>query len=662
MRAPASLSARSIFAIAILGMVLLGSGIYFGVNYAVQRAVVVDAEDKAHHWTEYFLTAMPDLDRLLAGGELTPAQAQVITTAETVGDVFRFKLYSPAARQVLVSDDASEADEDDDNESPDHNATAAAVLATHRPNIELHDRAESGMPPIYVEAYVPIAGKSGPTHGVVEVYIDQTGTAGLLRTTFAALAVGLAIVAALAFGLPTLAFLFRSRQVRDARREAEFLAHHDPLTGLLNRTAFADRVRAALVRPPGETATLVAFDIDAFKAINETYGEAAGDLMLKHAGRALTGALRAGEVAGRPGDDHFVVLLRNRPPDEVRAYAETALAMVREPISVEGHAVGARLSAGIYEIEPDDDVARAIYRADVALYQGKVDGGNVARRFSTAMESKIAARRALETRLREAVRDQGFVLHFQPLVAAATGRCSGFEALLRLPDGAGGMISPAVFIPVAEDIGLITEIGAWVLGEATRIAATWPEDLFVAVNLSVQQFGDRRLVETVRQALAASGLAARRLELEVTESMLMESASAVGAQLSELRDLDISIAMDDFGTGYSSLGYLWQFGFDKLKIDRSFVMALDADEARAREVLDTIVVLGHKLDMRVTAEGIQTERQAEVLTALGCDHLQGFLYARPLPATELAAFLLRSRRPAGRPAARRRRTAIHSAS
>ena len=638
---------RALLAIAVLGMAALGGSIYFGVNYAVERAVVADAENKARHWTEYFLTAMPDLDRLLADGKLTAEQSKVIETAQKVGDVFRFKLYNPAAKQMLVSDDAAAADEGNDEESPDHNETAAGVLQSGIPRMAIHADAEPGLPPLFVEAYVPIAEPNGIKHGVVEVYIDQAGTAGLFRTTFAALTIGLAVVAALAFGLPTLGFLFRSRQAAEARRKVEFLAHFDPMTGLLNRAAFTERLQQVLRKTKADRSKLavVCFDVDDFKSINDAHGHAAGDAFLKHAARCIESSVGPRDFSGRPGGDEFITLLTGRTDAEVSAYVEAVMNAVREPISFDGRSIGGRISAGVYLIEPRASLSEALHRADIALYQAKVDGRNAYRLFSPPMEAAMESRRALEQRLRDATASKSFELYFQPLLFANTKACVGFEALLRLPDGSGGMIPPSTFIPVAESMGLIGEIGDWVLSEATQIAANWPRDLFVAVNLSVRQFADGTLVTKVREALACSGLSPSQLELEVTESMLIDNSKGVGAQLGELKALGVSIAMDDFGTGYSSLGYLWQFGFDKLKIDRSFIAALDANDKRAREILDTIIVLGHKLDMTVTAEGIETDYHAAVLSGLVCDHFQGYLYGRPAPASELAAFLLGNRKP-----------------
>jgi diguanylate cyclase (GGDEF)-like protein len=416
------------------------------------------------------------------------------------------------------------------------------------------------------------------------------------------------------------------------------------MTGLLNRSTFNDRLEAQLQEHDDRPLAVAFLDVDAFKAINDTYGHEAGDEFLKHVARCLTGLAGPDDLVARPGGDEFTVALVGRSAEEAVHYVEQVMQAVHQPIIIRGKTIAGRLSAGIYMVEQGATLADAMHKADLALYQAKTEGRNTYRQFSAAMEAAMLERRALEQLVREATATKSFELHFQPLLHADTKACAGFEALLRLPDGKGGLVSPGEFIPVAESIGLINEIGAWVIEEATRIAASWPKHLFVAVNLSVRQFADGRLIEHVEKALAASGLAAHQLELEVTESMLIDNPERVGSQLRQLRALGISIAMDDFGTGYSSLGYLWQIGFDKLKIDRSFIAALDARDPRAIEIVDTIIMLGHKLDMTVTAEGIETDYHASVLAELACDHFQGYLYGRPPPARDLAAVLLSNRR------------------
>ncbi len=566
-------------------------------------------------------------------------QVDVIKAAEKLGDVFRFKLFDLEGGVVLASDEASYEQEPAATRS--HSDSAAEVLRTGRSEIEVKDGiGQQNRPPLYVEAYVPIAEADGTLHGVVEVYIDQTGTADIFRTTFAALTIGLALVAALAFGLPTFAFLFRGRQVSEAKRKVEFLAHHDPMTGLLNRSTFNERLEAGLRGAKGRRMTVVFLDVDDFKGINDTYGHEAGDEFLKHVARNLAGLAAETDLVARPGGDEFTVALFDRTLEEAVQYVEAAMQAVRQPITLRGKAISGRLSAGIYAVDEKATLADAVHKADIALYQAKIDGRNTHRIFTAEMETRMTARRALEQLVRDATTSKGFELHFQPLLQAETKRCAGFEALLRLPDGKGGLVPPASFIPVAEAMGLINEIGAWVLMEATRVAASWPASCSSRSTSRCASSATATSSSHVKAALAASGIKPAQLELEVTESMLIENADRVGAQLGELQKLGVSIAMDDFGTGYSSLGYLWQFGFDKLKIDRSFVAALDARDPRAREIIDTIIMLGHKLEMTVTAEGIETDYHASVLSELACDHFQGYLYGRPAPARDLAAFLI----------------------
>jgi diguanylate cyclase (GGDEF)-like protein len=632
-------SFRNLIITAVLGMVLFGAGIYFGVNYAVDRAVKMDAEEKAADWADYFIDTMPGIETLVTTGELNPAQIEVISAAEKLGNVFRFKLFDPQGGLVLVSDEIEDAGLAAERE---HSEKAAGVLATGQSNISLNDgTGKKNRPPLYAEAYVPMFGPDREITAVVEVYLDATGTAGRFRDIFALLAIGLSVVAALAFGLPTLAFLLRSKQASEAKQRVEFLAHHDPMTSLPNRANFAEALERRLAEArPGEVA-IAFFDVDDFKAINDSSGHEAGDEYLRHVARAISSCCAPGDLVARLGGDEFTVALFGRDTDEITGAIEAILRTCREPISIRGKSVAGRVSAGIYLAnDPKAGIAEAMHRADIALYQAKIDGGNAWRLFSEEMEISMRARRRLEQMIRDAVAGQEFEIHYQPLLHAETKRCAGFEALLRLPDGEGTFVPPATFIPVAESIGLINEIGKWVIEQATETAANWPGELFVSVNLSVKQFGDGRLLGYVRDALKRSGLKPGQLELEVTESMLMENTESVAAQLGALRQMGISIAMDDFGTGYSSLGYLWQFGFDKLKIDRSFITALDVNDGQARDILDTIIMLGHKLNMTVTAEGIETEHQATVLAALACDHFQGYLYGRPAPAADIPAFLL----------------------
>ncbi len=622
-------------------MIVLGCAVFFGIEAAVNRAVSADGEHKARDWASYFIEQMPNLNRLITTGRPDASQRERITTAEKIGDVFRFKLFDRQGDLTLVSDESTFAVSDDGN------AKALEVMRTGISKVSLNDgTGKKNRPPLYVEAYVPIIDGHGGLRGVVEVYIDQTRTAALFKTSFAALSLTLALVAALTFGLPTMAYLLRSRQASEARQRGDYLTHYEPMTGLLNRASFTSKLDSLLRgRGHGQNLALVLFDIDDFKAINDTHGHEAGDSFLKHVAACIMGVCRETDLAARPGGDEFILALADRSELEVLELVDQLRRALGQPIHFQGKNLAATLSAGIYMVDRDvDEMEDALHKADVAHYQAKLDGRDTCRMFSEDLENGMRARRELEQLIRRTVEQEGFELHYQPLLHTQSGACAGFEALLRLPNGQGGYISPLTCIPVIEAMGLINVVGKWVIEEATRTAATWPSHLFIAVNLSVKQFADGALVGHVKNALASSGLRPKQLELEVTETLLMQNTESTARQLAELRKLGVALSMDDFGTGYSSLGYLWQYRFDKLKIDQSFISALSHNEKKAREILDTIIMLGHKLDMTVTAEGIETAHQAEVLAALACDHVQGFLYGRPAPASEIALFLLENTR------------------
>jgi diguanylate cyclase (GGDEF)-like protein len=638
----ARLQYRRSFIFAIVAMVVLGSAVWLGLQAAVNHAVSADAAHKARDWAAYFIEQTPNLNRLVATGQPDSHQTEIIATARKMGDVFRFKLYDRQGNLTLVSDeDGSKAA---DLGLEDDNAAAMTVMLTRTSKITLQDGAgEENRPSLFVEAFVPIVDGPGGVRGAVEIYIDQTETAALLKTSFALISIGLAFVVALTFGLPMMAFLLRSKQAREARRRIEYLAHYEPMTGLLNRATFTEKLNAILGQKNyGRNLALVLLDVDDFKTINDAHGHEAGDEFLIHVANCITQLCGKADLAARPGGDEFILSLTGRSESEVIKLVEKLLGSIAEPIVRRGKSIRGKLSAGIYMVNTATDVmADALYKADVALYQAKADGRNTYCLFSEDLATNMQTRRDLEELILVTTEQEGFQLHYQPLLHTQSGACAGFEALLRLPDGLGGFIPPLTCIPVIEAMGLINVIGKWVIEEATRTAATWPSHLFVAVNLSVKQFEDGELVGHVTNALAAAGLSPKQLELEVTETLLMQNTVSVAKQLADLRHLGVAISMDDFGTGYSSLGYLWQFGFDKLKIDRSFISALNHEDKKAREILDTIVMLSHKLDMTVTAEGIETPHQAGVLSALGCDHVQGFLYGRPTPASEIAPYLMR---------------------
>ncbi|MDH6258353.1 EAL domain-containing protein [Bradyrhizobium sp. BR13661] len=428
------------------------------------------------------------------------------------------------------------------------------------------------------------------------------------------------------------------------RRKVEariaYMAHHDGLTDLPNREYFQDRLRQALDQAGGKRVGVLYIDLDLFKNINDSFGHPSGDRVLKQVAERLSKAVRGANLAARLGGDEFAVILAaDVSPNEASACATLLIDMLKAPYEIDGQEMVIGASIGIALSPGDGTTSEELMRnADMALYRAKSDGGGVHHFFEREMDLQAQKRRDMELDLRRAFANGEFELHYQPLVSIASDRISGFESLLRWRHPDKGMISPADFIPVAEDIGLITQLGEWVLREACHEAVKWPSDVKVAVNLSPAQFRSRNLVQVVISALAQSGLSPKRLELEITESIFLAETDANLAILHQLRELGVAISMDDFGTGYSSLSYLRSFPFDKIKIDRSFVKDL-AQRPDCVAIVRAISGLGRSLNITTTAEGVETEDQLDWLRAEGCNEVQGFLFSAARPAAEIAKLL-----------------------
>jgi diguanylate cyclase (GGDEF)-like protein len=423
------------------------------------------------------------------------------------------------------------------------------------------------------------------------------------------------------------------------------LAHYDALTDLPNRLLFRERLEQALnAMRPNEQLAVLYIDIDEFKSINDALGHPVGDELLIGIADRLRGCLAETDVAARLGGDEFAVIQTSiRDPSETTELVAKIHSAIRQPFDCVGHLITTDASIGI-ALAPGDglDLDQLLRNADLALYGAKGDGRRTYRFFETGMDARAKARRGLELELRQAISDGDLEAYYQPVVNLDDGKISSCEALLRWRHPERGMISPAEFIPVAEDTGLINQIGHWVLTTACAEAATWPDEVRVAVNVSPVQFRSQTLALNVAAALAASGLAATRLELEITEAVLIRDDEAALEVLHQLRKLGVRIALDDFGTGYSSLSYLQRFPFDKIKIDRSFIRDL-AGAGASSSIVQAVVNIAAASDMTTTAEGVETEQQKNLLTILGCTEMQGFLFSPAIPAVEIRR-LLRSHR------------------
>jgi len=431
------------------------------------------------------------------------------------------------------------------------------------------------------------------------------------------------------------------------RREAEariaHMAHHDGLTNLANRALYQERLGEALEgdNAAGQCVAVLCIDLDQFKNVNDSFGHPMGDRLLKQVADRLRSHVHGNNLAARLGGDEFAIILAAASPNEVSDFAAEVIRNLSAPYEIDDKEVVVGASVGI-ALSPGDGANsdELMRNADMALYRAKQDGRGVHRFFEREMDHQAQKRREMELDLRRAFGNGEFELHYQPLIDIACDKISGFEALLRWRHPEKGMISPAEFIPVAEDLGLITLIGEWVLREGCNEAAKWPREIKLAVNLSPVQFRSRNLVQVVISALANSGLSPNRLELEITESVFLEESDANLAILHQLRELGISISMDDFGTGYSSFSYLRSFPFDKIKIDRSFIKDL-TKRSDCIAIVRAISGLGRSLNITTVAEGVETVDQLDRLRDEGCDEVQGFLFSGAKPAAEVEQLLLR---------------------
>ncbi|MEY9256419.1 diguanylate cyclase (GGDEF)-like protein/PAS domain S-box-containing protein [Bradyrhizobium ottawaense] len=431
----------------------------------------------------------------------------------------------------------------------------------------------------------------------------------------------------------------------EAQAKISHMARHDALTSLPNRVLFHEQLEQGLRRTrSGDQLAVLCLDLDHFKDINDSLGHPIGDALLREVGRRLTSAVGESDAVARLGGDEFAVVQIGRSEEAAaRSLAGRLVEVISAPYEIDDHQIVIGVSIGI-SLSPQDgsNPDELLKNADLALYRAKADGRSTYRFFETGMDARAQARRLLEMDLRAALQRDEFEAYYQPIRDVASGRVVAFEALLRWNHPQRGLIAPIDFIPLAEETGLIVQLGEFVLRSACTDAATWPDDVDLAVNLSPVQFKNPNLIASVIAALAASGLDARRLELEITESVLLQNSEATLTTLHDLRAMGVRISLDDFGTGYSSLSYLRSFPFDKIKIDRSFVSEL-ATREDSMAIIRAVTGLGRSLGIVTTAEGVENDAQLELLRREGCTKAQGYLFSKPRPASDVAIMLDRPR-------------------
>ena len=440
-------------------------------------------------------------------------------------------------------------------------------------------------------------------------------------------------------------WLATHEDITERQRTEERIAHmagHDALTDLPNRVLLRERLEHELKRVKrGESLAVLCLDLDRFKSVNDTLGHPVGDELLKVVADRLRGCTREPDTIARLGGDEFAIIMTQmQQPSDASALARRIRESITKPFQLDGHQIIVDISIGI-SVAPVDGMTseQLLKNADMALYGAKGDGRGTYRYFESEMDARMKARRELEMDLRNALVNKQFELYYQPLVNLQTNEITAFEALLRWHHPDRGTISPAEFIPIAEETGLIIPVGEWVLRTACMETAHWPDNTKIAVNLSPSQLKSRNLLDMVVSALAASGLPANRLQLEITESVLMHNTFATLATLHKLRSLGVQIAMDDFGTGYSSLSYLRSFPFDKIKIDRSFIQDL-SNGAEPLAIVHAVAGLAKCLNMVSTAEGVETQQQMETLQTVGCTEMQGYFFSHARPAEEIVRLFL----------------------
>jgi diguanylate cyclase (GGDEF)-like protein len=426
----------------------------------------------------------------------------------------------------------------------------------------------------------------------------------------------------------------------ELQARSQYLAYHDSLTGLGNRLLFKEELEQALTEESAKTLAVLFVDLDGFKAVNDTGGHSVGDLLLKSLAAKLRDLLPPRDRIARLGGDEFAILqISGVQPSSSIALAERIIEVAAHPQNIEGHDVTVGASVGIAIVRPGEMNAETVLKcADLAMYSAKSGGRGTFRMFDPQMDAIAQTRRSLERDMRTALVQGDFSLFYQPLVNLQTRKVTAFEALMRWHHAERGSVAPSEFIPVAEEMGLIVQLGEWALRQACMEAVDWPDGIHVSVNLSPLQFAKGNLVSTVMSALASSGLPASRLELEITESVLLEKSDRNIRILNHLRALGVRISMDDFGTGYSSIGYLRSFPFDKIKIDQSFVRDVLVD-AGSLAIVRAIAGLGVSFGMTTTAEGVETEEQMRCLNREGCIEVQGYLLSKPVPPAEVPGLL-----------------------
>lgn len=629
-----------VMSFALLAVMCLGivAGGQFVINDMIKSAIGNQTKAVAANWATLFAGSEPDIAAIAARGALTPWQDEVVQSALTYGDIYSFVVFDLSGQLIYSSDYGVTMP--DGSIPADKNALAA--LRDSAEVVSVLERNRQPGQPVFARVFAPIRDVQDKPTGVVSLFMDQSRISAQYHRLLGWVAFFVPLLCAIFYSVPSSAFLIKRVQERTKSKHVHALSTYDQLTGVLNRHSFQEKI--AEVFSAGERrprAALCFLDVDKFKSINDEHGHEYGDAILRQIGNVLRMSVRPGDLVGRVGGDEFALLLCDAGRDRTERVARHILETVRTPFHHKGKTIQTTVSIGTRCLSPDERPIDALGKADQALYHAKSEGRNRQVEYFPGLEIRQARRRTVEKRLRDAISSNALKVFFQPIHSSNDRRLLGFEALVRMEETDGTPISPEEFVPIAEETGLIHDLSEYVLRTALKEALTWPEEFFVSVNLSPAQFTTGGLVPLVAETLNSFDVPAHRLELEITEGLLIHNEDVAALQLVELRAMGVSIAMDDFGTGYSSLGYLWRYNVDKIKVDRSFVEGFDFDPARYGVVIGLIAELGHTLDMQVTIEGLETQDQLVALDRYGCDQYQGYVFSKPLPPVELRDYIQR---------------------
>lgn len=572
------------------------------------------------------------IDSLFAGwiGTLT----DLLDTDNHVSRVVNFALLDTSGRPILRNAGFAP-------------STLGAILSDNRFRADFHKAlgahatrivAETGLAGREEDEFrrlilVPVLTGPAISH-VYALELDQSSAATMSKVALIATSMMTSLLIVLGYSVPAAVAFRRIRERWRAEDQIRFFAMHDPLTGLPNRVQMQDRLKQALARTKRREnlMAIMCIDLDRFKDVNDTLGHQTGDALLQEVGRRLQTCVRETDVVARFGGDEFAIIAEGLDTqNDAIPMAQRVCENLARTFEVNGHSLVSSGSVGItFASGEGEDPEVLLNNADLALYRAKHDGRNTFRFFEPDMDRAVQDRRRLSSELRRALRNDELEVHYQPQFELQSGALTGYEALARWPHSERGDIPPAEFVPIAEENGLIGYIGEWVLRTACRYACDWPAGTTLSVNVSPAQFYAQDIVKTVEGILAETGFPANRLQLEITENLLIKNADETIETLRRLAGLGISIALDDFGTGYSSLSYLTRFPVSKIKIDQSFVEEMVGNQSTGA-IVSTIIALGKSLDVTITAEGVETADQADHLRELGCDEVQGFLFGRPQP-------------------------------